>query len=772
MRICIISYEYEPFPGGGIATYHNAAAKILAAAGHEVHVVTNFANHGSYHPQHTQRLWREGNLTIHRLFHFDERREVRHGTQFLDVVPHRYSDRGRSWACESSNIAGINAATYVEQLHLDSGLDVIESPEFFAEAYYVIRARASGRRASFPPVCVHGHVSSRIAFGTNRHPWELGYHPHRQMMLREEYCVQNADALLTPSHALMARYRQMFGDRLPELQRTIPYFLDLPQAGSKLPPALAGGGRFLVCVGRIEPRKGSDLAMRAFARLANDYPDLKLVFLGKEMWHQGESVDHVVEALVPAGLRSRLLRLGNVPREQALAAMQQAAAFLHPAPWDNYPCATLEAMGVGAVCVVSDQGGQAEMVTDGETGRVHRAGDVDGLVAAIRSVLDQPAKAAEFRAAAKRHAIAWTDEKRLVREKVELFEAMLEREERHRHTLAQTFYMPPLLRPQELPPALPGRGLVIVDAGGESSDKFGTTRTSINDELRGSPDWRVVVLRDPGQGVDVPAGWTTMTTIDTPPWSELDDDDIVVWVLSGVRFDLGRLRDVVCQPQDARVPCGSFAWLRPASAQVFPYSPDFAFEDLLVGGHILPPVFSVKVRHLRRCVSLSGLYQSRHRLAAMLAAASAAGDMMMQHVGEVLGDFYGDLPLVSEDIQLRTIGYLDILGLMPRRMTMIGNLVEVPNAPVAPVVAPPAAPAAPVAGPSATAAAPVAPATPAAPVSPVADLATLERVYFEHMKLKQSGVVKLMRKLGLFQAARKLAPGSKKYIGDGKTPKT
>ena len=761
MKICIISYEYDPFPGGGIATYHNAAAKILAAAGHQVHVVTNFANHGKYEQRHNQRLWREGNLTIHRLFHFDERREVRQGTQFLDVVPQRYSDRGRQWASESSNIAGVQAAAYVEQLHLDEGLDVIESPEFFAEAYYIIRARCSGRRANFPPVCVHGHVSSRIAFATNRHPWELGYLPHRHLMLREEYCVQNADALLTPSHALMERYRQMFGARLPELQRTIPYFLDLPNAGTSLPPALAGAGPFLVCVGRIEPRKGADLAMRAFVRIANQFPDLKLAFLGKEMWHQGESVDHVIEALVPAGLRNRVLRLGNVPREQALAAMQQAAAFLHPAPWDNYPCATLEAMGVGALCIVSDQGGQAEMVTDGVTGLVHRAGDDEGLAKAIAAMLTDGARATKFRAAARQHAVELTDAKRLVKDKVTMFESMLEREANARTGLAGRFHMPPMLRPQETPPALPGKGVVIIDAGGEPNDRFAATRASIDAELRGSPGWKVTVLRDPGQSVDVPAGWSTTTTIDAPPWATMQDDDTVVWVLAGVRFDLGRLRDVVHQPHDSTMPCASFAWLRPAGAQVFPYSPDHGFEDALVGGQVIPPVFAVKVRHLRRCTSLSGLYQARQRLAALSAAVAAAGDMMLQHTGEVLGDFYADLPLMTEDIQLRAIGYLEILGLMPRRMTTIGNLIEVPNAPVAPPPAPPATSA----SASTTSAAPTSPVS--VSQSPVADIATLERVYYEHMKLKQHGFVRMLRKLGVLSMFRKVAPGTKSYIGSG-----
>ncbi|MHC5065844.1 MAG: glycosyltransferase, partial [Planctomycetota bacterium] len=202
MKICIISYEYAPFPGGGIATYHNAAAKQMSQAGHEVHVVTNNAWHGSRDPSCTQRRWQDGNLTIHRLPYFNDRREVPDKAGFLDVVPARYEDRTRTWATEPSNQAASKAAAYVENLHAEIGLDVIESPEFFAEAFYIIRRRHSGEGRFFPPVCVHGHISSRIAFGTNHHAWELGWYPHRQMMLRAEYCVQEADALITPSRAL------------------------------------------------------------------------------------------------------------------------------------------------------------------------------------------------------------------------------------------------------------------------------------------------------------------------------------------------------------------------------------------------------------------------------------------------------------------------------------------------------------------------------------------------------------------------------------------
>ena len=748
MKICIISYEFEPFPGGGIATYHNAAARILAEAGHEVHVVTNRAWHGSSEPRHTQRIFREGGLTIHRLYYFNESREAPADAQFLDVVPGRYDDRGRLWANDPSNFAAIQAAQYVAQLHRETKLDVIECPEFFAEAFYVLRARAAGRRDEFPPVCVHGHISSRIAFATNQHAWELGYVPHREMMLREEYCVQHADALLTPSRALMGKYEAQFGDALPALRRVIPYFLEVPESNDEVPEALRAIDRYLVCVGRIEPRKGSDLAMRAFAELAAEHDDLHLVFLGKEMWHEGESVDDVLAACVPDALRGRVLRLGNVPRAQALAAVQKATAFLHPAPWDNYPCATLEALGVGAVCIVSDQGGQSEMVENEASGLVFPADDVPAFAAAIRRVLDAPQEAAGFRAAAKTRAAYLTDESRLLAEKIELFEEM-----QSANPGTEAARLADFLTPQLNVRELPGRGRVVLDAIAASDEALAVSTQSLLDELGTSAAWDVVVLDVANSPRQIPAAWQRASTSQGGPWHGLDSEDVVVWLRAGVRFDRGKLRSLVCQVSDARIPCGSFAWLRPASAQIFPYAPDFAWQSLLVGGHPIPPVFAVRAGDLAPCKNFAGLLTAEQRLAALQAAACAGSKMMMRHCGEVAGDWYEDLPIVDEQTQLRAIGYLEMLGLMDATITMPGNLVEVPCAPVAPTQA--------LGNDSGSTES-----NGQDPASVPRDV--LQQVYLEHMALKQMGVTRLLRRMGVFDMVRRVVPKTRRLIGPGR----
>ena len=751
MKICFVSYEFEPFPGGGIATYHNAAVRQLAAAGHEVHVVTNRAWHGRTEPHLTQRLWKDGNLTIHRLYYFDDRREPPADAQFFDVNTADYGDKAKLWARDPSNLAAHQAAGYVEALHAEVGLDVVEAPEFFAEAFYMIRRRRSGEGWAFPPVCIHGHISSRFAFGANRHTWELGYLPHRHLMAREEYCVRNADALITPSRALMERYEESFPGQLPELREVIPYFLELPEDVGVLPDGLDAGTPFLVVVGRIEPRKGSDIAMRAFAMLADEQPNLQLVLLGKEMWHKGESVDDVVAACVPAQHRNRVRRMGNVPRERALAAARGAAAFLHPAPWDNYPCAVLEAMAVGAACVVSDRGGHSEMVEDAKSGLVFPAGDARALADGVRRVLADEAFAAGLRSAAVERVRDLTEPKELIERKLAVFEAMVEKERRDQGDSMGPFRMPPFLVPQDEVPALPGRGIVVLDAGTAERGLVETTATSLWNEVRSSEGWRLSALVDSGQELNLPSPWTTRTTVDGPAWADLPDDGVVVYAAAGTRVDLGGLGPLVAQLEGSVGPCGSFLWLRPAGAGVFPYASDFSWHDLLVEGHPIPPVFAVRAGHLRRCESLSGLFEPAQRSCALLAAAAAAGEMMFQHTGQVSGDYYGDLPLVTNDVQLRATGYLDVLGLLPAEITTFGCM-HVPTAPTAEQENAAQQPAAHV------------------PVAKPVDNRRhqeLEEVYRQHMALKQMAVVRWLRKLGAFGLARRLFPKSEKMIGPG-----
>jgi glycogen synthase len=72
-----------------------------------------------------------------------------------------------------------------------------------------------------------------------------------------------------------------------------------------------------------------------------------------------------------------------------------------PSRYEPFGIVALEAAAAGAPLVASTAGGLAELVVDGVTGLSVTPGDVEGIAAAVRTVLTDPAGAARRARAAK-----------------------------------------------------------------------------------------------------------------------------------------------------------------------------------------------------------------------------------------------------------------------------------------------------------------------------------------------------------------------------------
>lgn len=757
MRICLVSHEYPPFPGGGIATYAEAAGRHLAEAGHEVHVVTNRASFGSKELVHTVDFWRHGNLSVHRLDLFDVDRKPSPSLRFFDVDPLQYPDHWELSAYDPSNIAAAAIAGFVASLHAVVQLDVIEVPEYYAEAFYIVRQRNAGRRHRFPPVCVIGHTSTRELLAVSKHTLHLGRARQREMMLREEYCLQHADGLQTPSRSLLSRYEASFGAVLPERRKVIPYYLDLPDVVAELPAELRGEDPYILAVGRIEPRKGSDLLARAFAAIAAEYPRLKLVFLGREAWRAGETFADVLRREIAPSARDRVLCLGNVARGQALAAAARAAAFVHAAPWDNFPSAVLEAMSVGARCVVSDHGGQAEMIEDCLSGLVFSAGDPQSLAQALRRVLGDHELGQSIAAAAVRRVRAITDPLAITASKVELFQAMVD-DERVRRELDPDVEpaFPPVSR-NGFHSQIPGHGLLVVDAEGAAEALQAVTFASVDQEVAQASGWRLTVLVDGQSPVAVPAGWSALSAHAAAPWRDLAPDDCVVWIRAGTRFDHGALRRLVRLTQNSPTAAAVFAWLRPATIERFPYAHDGGLLEFVVEGAVLPTVLAFSARHADQIGDLLGLETPAARICGLICVLTLLTRGSLIHTGDVEGDYYESMPLVTRFELERALGFAEVRGLLPRELLTTHRrgtsfVAEFSPARLATAAA------------SAHELASVQQALHSAQL----ELQELRRIRDEHFRLKHSPLARLLRKLRIFELARKVVPGSRRVLGDGK----
>ena len=135
----------------------------------------------------------------------------------------------------------------------------------------------------------------------------------------------------------------------------------------------------LLYVGRISKEKNLDVAAKAVNRLRAEKLPVRLLIVGdgpylKELRHIAP------EACYTGSLKGK--ELGT--------AYASSDIFVFPSTTDTFGNVVLEAQAAGLPCVVSDQGGPAELITDGVEGFITRSLDVEDFSEAIRRLATDP----------------------------------------------------------------------------------------------------------------------------------------------------------------------------------------------------------------------------------------------------------------------------------------------------------------------------------------------------------------------------------------------
>jgi glycosyltransferase involved in cell wall biosynthesis len=151
--------------------------------------------------------------------------------------------------------------------------------------------------------------------------------------------------------------------------------------GSNPPADVQADARVLLAVCRLEPQKGLDVAVRALPKIRARHPKAELVVLG-EGAQRAELERLASELQVPVHL------LGRVP--DVAAWLSRADLLVHPARWEGFGLALLEAMLAAKPIVATNVSSIPEIVADGETGLLVAPDDPSALAAAVISLLDDP----------------------------------------------------------------------------------------------------------------------------------------------------------------------------------------------------------------------------------------------------------------------------------------------------------------------------------------------------------------------------------------------
>jgi glycosyltransferase involved in cell wall biosynthesis len=150
-------------------------------------------------------------------------------------------------------------------------------------------------------------------------------------------------------------------------------------------PARSSAGPLrLMFVGRHIANKGPHVFLEALVRLRNGGEHFEAVFLS-----DGPLRPQLEARAREAGLDGSVTFKGHVP--DVAAEMRSADVIARPSFTEGMPLTMLEAMASGVCLAVSDIPGNNDLLEDGVNGLLVPAGDADGLAAALRRLIDDPA---------------------------------------------------------------------------------------------------------------------------------------------------------------------------------------------------------------------------------------------------------------------------------------------------------------------------------------------------------------------------------------------
>lgn len=162
----------------------------------------------------------------------------------------------------------------------------------------------------------------------------------------------------------------------------------------------------IVCVCRLSPKKGLDIAIRACAKLRDN--NVKFLFEIAGDGPQRRALEELIERL---NLSDKVKLLGARPNDQLTELFSRASVFLMPCiktpdgDMDGIPVAMMEAMACEVPVVSTAISGIPELVEDGITGQLAPENDADALAQILQGLLEDMDKIEQFGKAARERVL-------------------------------------------------------------------------------------------------------------------------------------------------------------------------------------------------------------------------------------------------------------------------------------------------------------------------------------------------------------------------------
>jgi PEP-CTERM/exosortase A-associated glycosyltransferase len=161
------------------------------------------------------------------------------------------------------------------------------------------------------------------------------------------------------------------------------------------------GKRVIGFIGSFYGYEGLTILLQSLPRMLARHDDIRILLVGGGM--QDDALRHEARSL---GIADKVVFVGWVPHDQIQNYYGLIEILVYPRLSNRVtelvtPLKPLEAMAQGRLVVASDVGGHRELIRDGDTGLLFRAGDPGALASVVTGILQDPIRAGHIRTAAR-----------------------------------------------------------------------------------------------------------------------------------------------------------------------------------------------------------------------------------------------------------------------------------------------------------------------------------------------------------------------------------
>jgi D-inositol-3-phosphate glycosyltransferase len=228
----------------------------------------------------------------------------------------------------------------------------------------------------------------------------------------EAELINCADAICVSCAQEEEQFRRLYGDPKGQIEIVAPgvehaFFAPGDRAGARAALDLPVAAPVILFVGRIQPLKGPDVAIRALHALGR--PEALLLIVGGASGSGGDNeVDHARRLVDELGLHDQVRFVPPQPHHILSTYYRAADVVVVPSRSESFGLVALEAAACGIPVVASAVGGLLSLVDHGETGFLVPQRDPALFASALARVLDQPSVAAAMSEQAFQRASRYT----------------------------------------------------------------------------------------------------------------------------------------------------------------------------------------------------------------------------------------------------------------------------------------------------------------------------------------------------------------------------